>query len=355
MKVFTIIQGIRIRRLLALILRRGITPAPLYLLRCMFLILGALPSSLLSRIEDLKYAKQLRNTRLVHPPLFIVGHWRTGSTFLHQLLHLHPSLTAPTLVQTSIPDHFLFSTPYYVPLLKKALPAHRPMDQVALGPFEPQEEEFALLRLGVHSPFEKLLFPSKKQGYFLKDCSYLPEGKALETWKLHLDAFYRKITLETGKQILSKNPWHSLRMPLLAGMYPGAKFIHITRDPQVVVPSTIRMWNMVARDHALRRGWLSPSLEEVAGELKRITTGVQDAGSRLATGHYVEVAFENLEQDPRGELKKLCALLNLEYGVEFRRKVDQFLEVHADYQKNHYSLDSRDRDTIRRMVDGESR
>ena len=139
------------------------------------------------------------------------------------------------------------------------MPRTRPMDNVPLSPFTLQEDEFALIRMGSESPLEKLIFPSGKD-YFLKAYDrYIPSGIKLEIWKNNLLSFYQKITLQEGKQIVSKNPYHTMRMELLAEMFPGAKFIHITRDPLVVVPSTIRMWNIVAEQNRLKKEWTSPS------------------------------------------------------------------------------------------------
>jgi len=241
MNVFTIILGTRFSVLMKLILRNGISLYPKYIARFLLLLVNSLITSSLILAEKKNYGRKTRDTAINLPPIFIIGHWRTGSTLLHQLISLDPQFTAPTLIQTVIPDHLLFSTKYYVPILEKASPKSRPMDNVPLSPAEPQEEEFALIRMGSVSPVEKLIFPGGK-GYFLDGYDqYVPGGKKLESWKKNLLTFYKKITLQTGKQIISKNPYHTMRIELLAEMFPGAKFIHISRNPMIVVPSTIRM------------------------------------------------------------------------------------------------------------------
>jgi len=342
LKVFTIIQGIRIRRLLIIILRHGITPLPIYLLRFLVLLLGALASSALSLVEKLKFGRKIRETKLEQDPVFIIGHWRTGSTYLHQLLNLHPELTAPNMVQTAIPDHFLFSTPYYVPLLKKVLPKSRPMDRVALSPMEPQEEEFALLRMGAKSPLEKLLFPGTKS-YFLKNYpDWMPRGKAGLKFKSRLLTLYKKIQLQTGLRILSKNPYHSMRIPMLREIFPEARFIHIVRDPMVVVPSTIRMWDIVARENALKRGWQKPRAGETVEVLLSFLEEVNKQKEYLAPGHFVEVHFEELEQHPEATLKNICERLELNYSPEFEKALRFHQENQEHYEKNSYRLSEED-------------
>lgn len=349
MKVFTIILGTRFSVLMRLIFRNGITLYPVYLIRFLILFFNSLISSTLILAEKKNYGRKTRETEIALAPIFIIGHWRTGSTLLHQLISLDPRLTAPTMVQTVIPEHILFSTKYYVPILERALPDSRPMDQVALTPEEPQEEEFALIRMGSVSPIEKLIFPSGK-GYFLKDYDlYVPSGKKLELWKKNLLTFYKKITLETGKQIISKNPYHTLRMELLTEMFPGAKFIHITRDPMVVVPSTIRMWNIVAEENKLKRGWNEPSVSDTASVLREYQDYVTGARQKL-NNTVSDVVFEELEQNPIDELKRIYSELDLRWSDEFETAALQFLAANSSYKKSKHPLTREEQELIRSIM-----
>ncbi len=346
MKVFTIILGTRFSVLMKLILRNGITLYPKYIARFLLLLVNSLISSILILAERKNFGRKIRETEIALAPVFIIGHWRTGSTLLHQLINLDPQFTAPTLVQTAIPDHFLFSTKYYLPLMKRAMPKSRPMDNVPLTPFEPQEEEFALIRMGSESPVEKLIFPSGKS-YFLKGYDhYVPTGKKLKYWKKNLLTFFKKITLQTGKQIVSKNPYHTMRIELLAAMFPGAKFIHITRDPMIVVPSTIRMWNIVADQNSLKRGWKKPGVDETASVLRKYLDHVAEV-SRKLENPFTEVRFENLEGAPLDTLKRIYSELDLNWTEKFENAACEFLSANSGYQKNIYNLSIKEQEAIR--------
>ncbi|MFH0757692.1 MAG: sulfotransferase [Bacteroidota bacterium] len=350
MKIFTIILGIRFPVLMKLVLRNGITPFPVYLFRFLMLLQNSVISSILTLAERKNHDRKIRETEIAMPPIFIIGHWRTGSTYLNQLFNLDPRFTTPTMVQTVIPDHFLFSTKYYVPILKRAMPKYRPMDNVVMGPFEPQEEEFALIRMGSESPLEKLIFPSGKR-YFLDGYDqYIPQGKKLESWKKNLLTFFKKITLQTGKQIVSKNPYHAMRIPLLAEMFPGARFIHITRDPTIVVPSTIRMWNIVAAENKLKRGWKNPSVAEASSVLSTYLEYVAKESRKLGTHQFSEIRFEDLEKDPPGELRRIYAELDLPFSETLQAEVMRFVADQKNYQKNAYKLSAEERDIIETIV-----
>src|SRR5215831_1313722 len=37
-------------------------------------------------LQDVVYGRAIRAVELTEPPIFIVGHWRTGTTLLHEML-----------------------------------------------------------------------------------------------------------------------------------------------------------------------------------------------------------------------------------------------------------------------------
>ena len=105
-----VIMGVKFTTLLKMVLRNGIGLNPKYILRFLFLIPNSLISQILVWVEKIKFEKKINQTSIEKPPVFIIGHWRSGTTFLHQLIFLDKQFTAPTVVQTIIPEHFLFST-----------------------------------------------------------------------------------------------------------------------------------------------------------------------------------------------------------------------------------------------------
>jgi len=353
MNLIHILTGTRFTILCGLLRRNGFTLDPGNLLTLAVLFQNALLSSVLARVERKKYSSAIRDTPISKPPVFIVGHWRTGSTFLHQLLHTDPQMTSPTLVQTVIPDHFLFSTRYYVPIMKRLMPKTRPMDEIALSPLDPQEDEFALIRLGSESPLERLFFP-KGDRYFLNGYNgQLHAGRELEIWKENQLLFYRKITLLTGKQIVSKNPLHTMRMDLLAEIFPGARFIHITRHPYEVVPSTIRMWNIVAEGYSLRKGWRGPEVAEVAEVYRAFLSQVLRTRENCSPGLFTEVRFEDLEKDPVSGVKRIYAELDLEFSQEFEQAMTGHIRANRDYRKNTHEVSDREKKVIREQIGNE--
>lgn len=345
-----LLTGIRLQVLFKLIRRNGIRIRRKNLLRFIVLLQNAFISSVLSVVEKRKYNKVISSLKISQPPTFIIGHWRTGTTFLHQMMSLDDQFTAPTVLQVSIPDHFLFSTRYYIPVMNRILPKTRPMDNVPVSPFEPQEDEFALIRMGTVSPLEGLFFYTGK-GYFLSDINkYLPEGSELRTLKKNLLTFYKKITYATGKRIVSKNPYHTLRTSLLSEIFPEATFIHVKRNPCSVVPSTIHMWNVIAATDNLGKPWHSPDIPEVTSNINLLSLHAESCKKETPENRFTEVVFENLEKNPLEELKRIYHEIDLDFTEDFENKLNDFLRSAKDYTKNKFQLSKKDKETIERHM-----
>ena len=61
----------------------------------------------LNVLERRFYNKHIKSIPISKEPIFILGHWRTGSTYLHNLMTQDPRYGYPTTLQTVIPALFL--------------------------------------------------------------------------------------------------------------------------------------------------------------------------------------------------------------------------------------------------------
>src|SRR5262249_33511021 len=64
----------------------------------------------LQRLQDLRFRDALDEVE-IRRPIFILGHWRSGTTLLHELLALDDRLLSPTTFQCFNPQRFLLTRP----------------------------------------------------------------------------------------------------------------------------------------------------------------------------------------------------------------------------------------------------
>src|SRR5690606_33838210 len=96
-------------------------------------------------LQHIWFGRYIERTRIESPPVFIVGHWRSGTTLLHELLHLDHRFATPNTYQCMAPHHTLVTEWLIGKRMGWLVPKQRPMDNMAAGFQRPQEDEFALL------------------------------------------------------------------------------------------------------------------------------------------------------------------------------------------------------------------
>ena len=141
--VFHPLQGMALGEWRALLRRHRYAIDPAHWPRALIQTALAAANSTGARLERLRFGRRIDATR-VEAPLFVLGHYRSGTTHLQNLLALDPQFAAPTLFQTLNPHTFLANERLGAPLADRLIVRHRYQDAMALGAGLPGEDEFAL-------------------------------------------------------------------------------------------------------------------------------------------------------------------------------------------------------------------
>jgi hypothetical protein len=180
-------------------------------------------------------------------PVFIIGHGRSGTTFLHNLMCLDSNVGYTTTYQTVFPNNLFAFQWLFKPIVKLIMPSKRPVDNVKLDVDYPQEEEFALNNEYVFSFYNWWYFPNKfieiTDEYLLAKTA---QPKEVKKFKNNYKRLIKRSLMNTkGKRFISKNPPNTARIKWLLEMYPTAKFIFIHRNPYEVVQSTLNFYKSI--------------------------------------------------------------------------------------------------------------
>ena len=294
-----------------------------------------------------------RHRKLRTDPIFIVGHWRTGSTYLHELFALDPNLAAPSTLLCTSPRAYPLSRILMAPVMLLATQGKRPMDNVRIGPSTPQEDEFALFRLTGASPMRGLLYPPKR-GYFLSNASqFLPvDAKGLARFERALRLVVQAVQGFRRRRPVLKNPCHTLRIPYLKQLFPDAVFVHIRRDPAEVIPSTKRMWSVLGPQNNLRGRWRNPSTREVIDVYNLLERTADLALAELPGRKKAEVSYARLTEEPMKVMEELYRHLGLPVSKALRNRWTRKIDDARSYKKNRHALSEEDASLIRSIADG---
>ena len=300
-------------------------------------------NSLSGWLSDARYRRQLRAAEVRDDPLFIIGHWRSGTTLLHELMMLDERFFCPSTYQCFAPGHFLLTESVLPPLIAWMMPTKRPMDNVAAGWDRPQEDEFALMNLGAASPYRRMAFPrtASNQATAL-DLETLDE-KTLAHWKATFQRFLRMLAVRDARRTVLKSPPHTARMGILRSMFPNARFLHIVRDPLVVFPSTMRLWKSLDYVQGMQVDRGERLEEYVLDTFDVMYAAFERDRADLPDGCLHELKYEDLVADPVGQLAEAYRALDLGGFESVRPPLERQAEEMQHYRRNRYALDERTR------------
>jgi hypothetical protein len=306
-------------------------------------------NSSLAAIDRAIYGRQIERVKIEKSPLFILGHWRAGTTFLHELLIRDPEHTFFTTYQCFTPHHFVLTERRLVPWIGMFIPERRPMDNMATGWDRPFEDEFALESLGVPSPYLSIMFPNQGPAYreylTLRD---LPPAKR-ERWKQELLRFCKRLAYRDPRRIVIKTPPHTARVRTLLEMFPDAKFIHIARNPYALYRSTVALWRALNAEEGLQvprdESWVG---RFVIDSLRTMYDAYLDDRTLLGDDQLVELRYEELIDDPKTRIRMIYERLELGDFSRMEPALDAHLQEVRDYRTNRHSLDDVTQELLRR-------
>ena len=290
-------------------------------------------------LQESRYGRAIDDVRFPADPIFVLGHWRSGTTLLHELLILDERFASPTTLQCFAPCHFLLSEQFFREYLWFCVPEKRPMDNMAVGWDRPQEDEFALALLGQPSTYTDLAFPNRPSLFpGALDLSGLTP-RELASWKRTFVRFLKAVTLRDPRRLVLKSPPHTARVPVLLELFPNAKFVHITRDPVVLFASTVNLWHALAKAHGLQTPRMTEAVEErVFREFRTMFERLEAAKPSIPAGNYVEVRYDDLTRDMVGETEKIYAGLGLGGFDAARPRLEEYAASNRNYERNRWDI-----------------
>src|SRR5262249_26498008 len=112
-------------------------------------------------IQKCKYEQKIKNTRIKEDPIFILGHWRSGTTLLQRVLSLDTQWGYIDAYQAYRPQTFLLGRDW--PLLRSmaesCFPKVRKIDKMSMSLSLPEETEFPIALQWAPSLNDRFWFP----------------------------------------------------------------------------------------------------------------------------------------------------------------------------------------------------
>ena len=272
---------------------------------------------------------------IIPPPLFILGHWRSGTSHLHNLLSVDHRFGSPNLYQVTFPHTFPNTEGGLgYRAIDFFLTKRRPMDNMQLSLGTPFEDEYATCISTFHSPYMSLVFPRRREHYdkYLTFEDVPPEH--VVEWKEALLLFMKKVTSITNRPLILKSPPHTCRVRLLLEMFPDAKFVHVHRRPDDILQSTRHQVNTALRWYQLQ-SFSDDELDDwIIRRFRTMYDSFFEERALVPDGQFHEVCYEDLESNPIDEIRALYSSLDLPEFSNVEQPLRDYVASLSGYKKN---------------------
>jgi hypothetical protein len=145
-----------------------------------------------------------------------------------------------------------------------------------------------------------------------------------------LGAIFEAYASREGKRRWGdKTPRYVNDLPLLARIFPEARFIHMIRDGRDVAMSIVDVGRLHRRSATAAIVWA-----------RRVTSG-RNARALLGPHRYIECHYETLLGDLEGELRELCAFADLPFDsamLEHDQRAIERVPVSQRHMHTHLAL-----------------
>jgi hypothetical protein len=271
------------------------------------------------------------------PPLFVIGHWRSGTTHLHYLLSRDKQFGILSNYQAFFFKISWIGKGWLDKILNYFMPETRPQDNIKMNAFEPAEEEQPLTNITLCAGMHSMFFPDNLSYY--KKFNLFEGIKPVEKkrWARKYQYLLKMISLKNKqKPLLLKNPHNTSRVKELHELFPQSKFIYIHRDPIDVFLSNRHLYTKTISTQYFSDLTGDALDERIIYCYKTTLQKYLKDRSLLPKNQLIEIFFGDFEKDELGTIEKVYRQLEIPGFEQAKPELMAYLESVKDYQKNEF-------------------
>ncbi len=293
------------------------------------------------------FRRKLKAYQPKSPPLFILGHWRSGTTFLHNILTKDHRASFVTTYHSVFPNH-LRVKPFFEIFMTRLMPNKRPGDSVTLNVNYPQEDEYALSNMTTCSFYHFFYLPHNYKKYYDHWVRFegLPTN-IIEQWKRKYSELVYKACINTGGEMaILKNPLNTGRIKILLQLFPEARYIHIVRNPIYVYCSTKKFFSAIIFTLSFQPVSMDDISNMVFWLYENLMKEYLTDKNLIPEQYLYEVRYEDFLKDPLGEVEKIYAHLQLGGNEQDKADIMAYLRSQKSHRTDTYTITRKELDII---------
>jgi len=322
-----------------------------FIIKAIFVTVAIITLTPLRILEKTKHSKNIEKMKK-SSPIFIIGHWRGGTTFLHNILSKDKNFAYVSMFDSVYPWICLHKNQFLKNLVSNALPNNRLSDDVELNANVAYEEEDAISNLCSHSYRHGWAFPKNIEKYF--DKYVLFEGiskKELKEWKKTYKFYVKKNSYKhNGKKLILKSLINTGRIKHILDIFPDAKFIYLYRNPYEVYPSTLNFYKKSIPIFSFQQ-IDEKEVEKITYEFyKKLLKSYEGGREFIPTKNLIEISYDELVKNPLETLEKIYKNLGIKEYEKSEKDFKKYLGKIKNYETNKYDLSDVDKNKIKKEL-----
>jgi hypothetical protein len=268
-------------------------------------------------------------------PIFIIGNYRSGSTFFHRLLlrddqftclkaweiYFAPALSHRKLIRFLLQVSSKIGNPIQkgVRAFDRLLNEIYPMHKTGLYTYE-QDSQLFYHTWSSLNLFAVFAFPALARRYIYYDQS-VPDKERRKQFSFYRNVITRHMFNHPGQRYLSKNPDFTPAVETILQHYPNARFINLVRPPEEMLPSAVNLWASNWKAYGSPQEAF-PYIDVVKEYARHWYYYPHKVLSELGEDRYQVVHFHRLINDPKAEISRIYQ----QFGLELSQEMCQILE-----------------------------
>lgn len=296
----------------------------------------------------------------VKKPVFILGHPRSGTTFLHHLLSssdeiadfkmwhiLFPSLTARFLVKPMIESKIRKGKSEIMPEWvghKVDLDQAEEEELLFLQNYDTQFISIGLLGLD-NKEYPELHFQDQQ-----------PQVRRMKSMRFLNGCLQRHIAYTGREQIIAQTHFSTMRIKTMMEFYPDAKFIFVVRSPHSVVPSYFSLlhksidfrWGLKQVPKDVLDRYNKRRYQSMI-DLYRYFFDLQKSGE-LPADRVIVQPYDELITDLEGAFKRISDFTGINVSKELESNVKKKAASQKNFKRKHKVMDLEQFGVTREMI-----
>jgi hypothetical protein len=277
-------------------------------------------------------------------PIFILGNYRSGSTFFHRLLlrdqqftclkaweiYFAPGLSHRRMIKIILDISKKIGSPVQkgVAAFDRLMNEIYPMHKTGLHTYE-QDSQLFYHTWSSFNVFAIFPFPELARRYIYYDQA-VPDWERREQFAYYKKALRRHLYGHPGQRYLAKNPDFSPAVETLLEQFPNAKFINLVRPPEDMIPSAVNLWASNWKAYGKPQEKF-PQVDIIKEYARHWYYYPHKVLSQLGPDRYQTIRFQDLVNDPKSEVTRIYT----EFGLDLSDRMLEILEEETIKARNY--------------------